>query len=241
MASHLAQYHADRQLSEARQFEAFNRLTAFVMHDLKNLIAQQSLMVENAARHKGNPAFFEDAMATIENSVARMSKLLQQLQTGDASSPARMISLKACVRDAMRKCTDREPQPVFVEPEGDIQAFIDGERLATVLAHLIRNAQDSTNAKGNVDIEIGRSGRFASISVTDDGCGMTEEFVRHRLFRPFDTTKGSQGMGVGAYQARAFVLAAGGMMDVESAPGAGTVIRIRLPAEAPTASLQSVD
>jgi putative PEP-CTERM system histidine kinase len=241
VASHLAQYHADRQLSEARQFEAFNRLTAFVMHDLKNLIAQQSLMVENAARHKGNPAFFEDAMATIENSVARMNKLLQQLQTGDATSPARMISLKACVREAMRKCMDRVPQPIFNEPESDIQAFVDGEKLASVLAHLIRNAQDATDAKGHVSVEIGRSGRYASISVTDDGCGMTEEFVRHRLFRPFDTTKGSQGMGVGAYQARAFVIAAGGMMEVESEPGAGTSIRVRLPAEAPATSRQSVD
>jgi signal transduction histidine kinase len=162
-----------------------------------------------------------------------MSKLLQQLQTGDATSPARIISLKSCVREAMRKCMDRVPQPVFDEPEVDIQAFVDGERLASVLAHLIRNAQDATDAKGSVDIEIGRAGRYASISVTDDGSGMTEEFVRHRLFRPFDTTKGSQGMGVGAYQARAFVIAAGGVMDVESEPGVGTTIRLRLPAEGP--------
>jgi putative PEP-CTERM system histidine kinase len=241
VAAHLAQYHADRQLSESRQFEAFNRLTAFIMHDLKNLIAQQSLMVENAARHKNNPAFFEDAMATIENSVARMSKLLQQLQTGDSSGPARMVNLKSCVRDAIRKCPGREPQPVFNEPEVEMQAFVDGERLATVLAHLIRNAQDATGAKGHVDIEISRSGTFACISVTDDGCGMAEEFVRHRLFRPFDTTKGSQGMGVGAYQARAFAMSSGGMMDVESELGAGTTMRIRLPAEAPAASRPTVD
>jgi len=241
VAAHLAQYHADRQLSEARQFEAFNRLTAFVMHDLKNLIAQQSLMVENAARHKNNPAFFEDAMATIENSVARMNKLLQQLQTGDASGPARMCALNSCVRDAMRKCSGREPSPVFNEPEEEIEAYVDGERLTTVVAHLIRNAQDAAGVKGNVDIEIGRSGAYATISVIDDGCGMTDEFVRHRLFRPFDTTKGSQGMGVGAYQARAFVIASGGMMDVESQPGAGTTMRIRLPIEVPASARQLVD
>ncbi len=85
VAAHLAQYEADQRLAEAKQFEAFNRLTAFLMHDLKNLIAQQSLVVKNAARHKGNPAFFEDTIATIDNSVARMSKLLQQLQSGEAS------------------------------------------------------------------------------------------------------------------------------------------------------------
>ena len=88
VAAHLAQYEADQRLAEAKQFEAFNRLTAFVMHDLKNLIAQQSLIVQNAARHKGNPAFFEDAIATIDNSVARMSKLLQQLQSGETADAA---------------------------------------------------------------------------------------------------------------------------------------------------------
>jgi putative PEP-CTERM system histidine kinase len=233
VAAHLAQYHADRQLSEARQFEAFNRLTAFVMHDLKNLIAQQSLMVKNAAKHKGNPEFFEDAMATIDNSVARMNKLLAQLQTGDASGPARLVNLKTCVRDAVQKCAGREPVPTVTVPEGDAQAWIDGEHLTTVLAHLLRNAQDAVEKSGNVSIAVSAEGDTSCVAVTDDGCGMEEEFVRHRLFRPFDTTKGSQGMGVGAYQARAFILASGGLMHVESEPGVGTTMRIQLPAHEP--------
>jgi putative PEP-CTERM system histidine kinase len=243
VAAHLAQYHADRQLSEARQFEAFNRLTAFVMHDLKNLIAQQSLMVKNAARHKGNPEFFEDAMATIDNSVARMNKLLQQLQTGDEAGPARMVNVGSCVRDAIRKCEGREPLPQFSESNGEVKAYVDGDRLTTILAHLIRNAQDATSgmgkdnvlAKGKVTIDIAQDGGSALISVADNGCGMEEVFVRHRLFRPFDTTKGSQGMGVGAYQARAFIIASGGLMHVESEPGSGTTIRIQLPATEPDA------
>jgi putative PEP-CTERM system histidine kinase len=233
VAAHLAQYHADRQLSEARQFEAFNRLTAFVMHDLKNLIAQQSLMVKNAARHKDNPAFFEDAMATIENSVARMNKLLQQLQAGDSSGPARLVKLNACVRDAVRKCEGREPVPVLSEADADVAAFVDGDRLTTILAHLIRNAQDATAGKGAVSIQIGSAESKVFLTVQDDGCGMEDEFVRHRLFRPFDTTKGSQGMGVGAYQAREFIVASGGLMQVESQPGVGTTIKIQLPASGP--------
>jgi putative PEP-CTERM system histidine kinase len=233
VAAHLAQYHADRQLSEARQFEAFNRLTAFVMHDLKNLIAQQSLMVQNAARHKDNPAFFEDAMATIENSVARMNKLLQQLQAGDASGPARLVKLNACVRDAVRKCEGREPVPVFNGADADVSAFVDGDRLTTILAHLIRNAQDATAGKGAVAIQMGSTESKVFVTVQDDGCGMEDEFVRHRLFRPFDTTKGSQGMGVGAYQAREFIVASGGLMQVESQPGVGTTIKIQLPASGP--------
>jgi putative PEP-CTERM system histidine kinase len=233
VAAHLAQYHADRQLSEARQFEAFNRLTAFVMHDLKNLIAQQSLMVKNAAKHKGNPAFFEDAMATIENSVARMNKLLQQLQTGDASGPARLVSLHSCVREALKKCAGRLPEPQLSESSEATQVFADGEHLTNVLAHLVRNAQDAVSGDGGVRVKTGLAGTKATITIADDGCGMEEEFIRHRLFRPFDTTKGSKGMGVGAYQARAFILASGGTMNVDSEPGVGTTITIQLPSHAP--------
>jgi putative PEP-CTERM system histidine kinase len=229
VAAHLAQYHADRQLAESRQFEAFNRLTAFVMHDLKNLIAQQSLMVKNAAKHKGNPEFFEDSMATIENSVARMNKLLQQLQTGDASGPRRVVSMATCVREALRKCAGRVPEPVFSDPPVDIEVNIDAERLTSILAHLIRNAQDACDASGEVRIELGMEDNNACLGIHDNGCGMEDEFVRNRLFRPFDTTKGSQGMGIGAYQARSFIVATGGQMQVQSAPGEGTLVSIRLP------------
>jgi len=69
----------------------------------------------------------------------------------------------------------------------------------------------------------------ALIEVVDDGAGMEPDFVRERLFRPFDTTKGSKGMGIGAYQARTFVVEAGGSLRVESEPGKGTRFAIRLP------------
>jgi len=229
VAAHLAQDHADRQLAESRQFEAFNRLTAFVMHDLKNLIAQQSLMVKNAARHKGNPEFFEDSMATIENSVARMNKLLQQLQTGDASGPRRPASLAGCVRDAIKKCVGRRPEPEFVEPESGPEVNIDAEHMASILAHLIRNAQDACEADGRVELELTTIDAVAQLRIRDNGCGMKDEFIRERLFQPFDTTKGSQGMGIGAYQARSFIMASGGRMQVASAVGKGTDILIQLP------------
>ena len=230
VAAHLAQYDADRQLAEAKQFEAFNRLTAFVMHDLKNLIAQQSLMVKNAARHKNNPAFVDDAMATIENSVVRMNKLLQQLQHGDTAGPSRTVNLARCIEDAQRKCAGREPVPAFEEPEAPVEAHIDAERLTSVLAHLIRNAQEATPNDAAVTLSLLRDGDKACILIEDEGSGMDEAFIRNRLFRPFDTTKGSQGMGIGAYQARSFVLSAGGVMTVESQPGDGTRVRIELPA-----------
>lgn len=233
VAAFLAQYEADQKLAEGRQFEAFNRLTAFVMHDLKNLIAQQSLMVQNAAKHKGNPAFFEDAMATIDNSVARMNKLLQQLQSGETAGPRQRVRVAAAVADAVERCRSREPVPELADESDDLHVWIDRERLTAVLAHLIRNAQEATERDGHVKVRVALADGGVVIEVVDNGCGMEPEFVRERLFRPFDTTKGSKGMGIGAYQARTFVVEAGGSLRVESEPGQGTRVAIRLPVHDP--------
>ena len=229
VAAYLAQYLADQQLSEAKQFEAFNRLTAFVMHDLKNLIAQQSLMVRNATKHKGNPAFFEDAMATIDNSVGRMNKLLAQLQSGKADRPRRSVKVADIVRDAVDRCSDRSPLPGFKDKDSSVEIRVDQEGLASVLAHMIRNAQEATPDEGHVTILVDTVAAQAQIVIEDNGSGMDAAFIRDRLFRPFDSTKGSQGMGIGAYQARSFVLAAGGSFEVDSEQGAGTRITIRIP------------
>jgi putative PEP-CTERM system histidine kinase len=229
VAAHLAQYESDQQLAEAKQFEAFNRLTAFVMHDLKNLIAQQSLVVRNAARHKSNPAFFEDAIATIDNSVARMSKLLQQLQSGEASGRKSRVNLLSALQEAVERCRGRIPEPVLAQAVEDLHANLEKERFAMVAAHLVRNAQEASETDGRVEIGVRREQGFAVITIEDNGCGMDPEFVRTRLFQPFDTTKGSKGMGIGAYQARSFVVEAGGTLDVWSEPGRGTRITIRLP------------
>jgi len=228
VAAYLAQYLADQQLSESKQFEAFNRLTAFVMHDLKNLIAQQSLMVRNAAKHKGNPAFFEDAMATIDNSVGRMNKLLAQLQSGQADRPRRSAKALDIVREAVNRCEVRKPVPELSDSDCSAEVHIDKEGLTSVLAHMIRNAQEAST-DGAVRINLDTQAGQVRIVIEDEGCGMEPEFIRERLFRPFDSTKGSQGMGIGAYQARSFVLAAGGSFDVESEINKGTRITIRLP------------
>jgi len=229
VAAYLAQYLADQALSESKQFEAFNRLTAFVMHDLKNLIAQQSLMVRNAAKHKGNPEFFEDAMATIDNSVGRMNKLLAQLQAGKEERPRRSVKVIDVAKDAVERCKGRSPEPVLEGRGNTSEILVDQEALASVLAHVIRNAQEATPDDGYVKIRIEAVAGQAQIVIEDNGAGMDAEFIRDRLFKPFDSTKGSQGMGIGAYQARSFVLTAGGGFEVESEAGVGTRITIRLP------------
>ncbi|MDJ0927058.1 MAG: PEP-CTERM system histidine kinase PrsK [Gammaproteobacteria bacterium] len=232
VAAYLAQYQADQQLAEAQQFEAFNRLTAFVMHDLKNLIAQQSLVVKNATRHKDNPAFFEDAIATIENSVARMNRLLKQLQSGEGTGANQRVSLSNALQEAIERVEGRSPVPRFDSIDGDRAiALLDRERFIAVVAHLLHNAQDATPAEGDITVSLVTNGQEATIAIRDSGSGMEPEFVRSRLFRPFDSTKGSQGMGIGAYQARTFAVAAGGRLDVRSEPGRGSIFTINLPIE----------
>jgi signal transduction histidine kinase len=110
-----------------------------------------------------------------------------------------------------------------------LHAQIDRDRFAMVAAHLIRNAQEATGAEGKVEVRARREGPHAVITIEDDGCGMDPEFVRTRLFKPFDSTKGSKGMGIGAYQAREYVRSVGGWLEVETRPGQGTTLRIILP------------
>ncbi|MBT8137544.1 MAG: PEP-CTERM system histidine kinase PrsK [Gammaproteobacteria bacterium] len=229
VAGYLALDRAAGMLAEARQFEAFNRFTAFIMHDLKNLIAQQSLVVKNAARHKHNPEFIEDAISTVDNSVRRMSRLLEQLRQGGAVDLSRRIAIADLCAEVAEQCSARQPQ-VNVEviaPGLQVRASRDG--LATVLGHVVRNAQDAAGAHGNVSIRVAQKGQQAVVDVVDDGTGMDEQFVRERLFRPFESTKGSKGMGIGAYQAREFVRAAGGDIAVDSTPGQGTVFTLMIP------------
>ena len=113
VATHVAEFRAQRLLAESSQFEAFNRLVSFIMHDLKNLIAQQSLVVKNAAKHKDNPEFVEDAIQTIDNSVNRMNNLLTQLRPEHQTHDQGPVRLNTLIPLALKKLPDREPKPVF--------------------------------------------------------------------------------------------------------------------------------
>ena len=229
IAVHLAQEKSDNSLAEARQFEAYNRLTAFLMHDLNNLIAQQSLIVKNAEKHKRNPDFVDDAMQTIANSVERMNRVMDQLKRGDADRLAKPTELKFIVSTAVDRCADQEPVPTL--DHNGIAAIldVDAEQFTMVLTHLIKNAQDATPASGTVSVRTQQADGGVTVRISDTGSGMTPEFVRDRLFRPFDSTKGSQGMGIGAYQAREFARKMGGDLNIKSEVGKGTTVTMTLP------------
>lgn len=230
VATQLAQHAADRRLAESRQFEAYNRLTAFMMHDLKNSVAQLQLVVANAERHKRNPDFIDDAIGTIDNTVDRMTRLIEQLRHSAASAPNQTVRLDDLVRNTVDRCGLRPPVPSLLVDAAQIIVRADPQRLSAVIEHVIRNAQDAA-PQGTVSITLQTTVDAAILVVTDTGKGMEPEFVRERLFRPFDSTKGSKGMGIGAYQAREYVQMLGGHVEVQSSPGRGTRFSINLPLE----------
>lgn len=229
-ATHLAQLMTVQALIEAREFQAFNRLSAFVIHDLKNLIAQLSMLVANFPKFKHNAIFIEDAVSTVQNSVEKMNRLLAQLRKGnvisDATKPIDLTSLIKTVVDERRQFT---PKPFIEHLTDGIFVVADLDRITSVLEHLIQNAQDATHDAGKVTVRLAQDGHCAIIEIADTGCGMDANFIRDRLFRPFDTTKGQGGMGIGAYESREHVREMGGEILVTSEPGHGTTFRITLP------------
>ena len=229
VATLLAQQSADRRLAESRQFDAYNRFAAFVMHDLKNAVAQLQLLTRNAKRHRHNPEFIDDAFATIENTAGRITRLIGQLQARDARAGELAVDLESTVMEAIGRCAAQRPTP---EPRLDAKGArvrLDPERLVAILEHVLRNAQDAAGPGGKVWVSTSRAAGRIAVTIGDTGPGMDADFVRERLFRPFDSTKGGRGMGIGAYQVREYVLEAGGTVEVQSTPGSGTRFIIKLP------------
>ncbi len=229
-ASHLAQLEAARALADARQFETCNRLSTYVMHDLKNLVAQLSLVVTNAARHKHNPQFMEDAIRTVEHSVDKMNRLMAHLRSGGADN-RQVVAVDLCemLHDVARTMANGLPAPSVDYQAKGIAARANRDRFAAIVGHLVRNAQDATPDDGRIIMRLFKLEEWAVIEVQDNGSGMEADFIRERLFRPFETTKGKSGMGIGVYETREFVRALGGDVEVISRLGEGTTFRLRVP------------
>jgi len=203
-------------------------MSAFVVHDLKNLVAQLSLMLRNAERHSENPEFQRDMLTTVENVVERMNKLMLQLRTGATPvENARPVDLEAVVRRVCAAKATLDP-PIELELSTGVTAAGHEDRLEHVIGHLVQNAIDATSKGGSVTVKLHDDGAFALIDVKDTGTGMSSEFIRERLFRPFETTKPA-GMGIGVYESAQYVEGLGGRIQVDSEPGRGTCVRVLLP------------
>ena len=230
---------ASEELSTARQFEAFSRLSAFIIHDLKNLVAQVSLIVKNAEKHKHNPEFIDDAIDTLENVVQKMQKLVNQLRQRNVQDTPSNLDLLQVMQDVVKQQSPHRPMPQLETQLSDCQIAGEQEKISAVLSHLIQNAQDATDDNGSIILSLEKTEQNAIVKIIDTGIGMDKRFVAERLFKPFDTTKGNAGMGIGVYEAKSYILKHSGTISVQSKIGQGTTFTIQLPLK--LAGAQGID
>jgi putative PEP-CTERM system histidine kinase len=165
---------------------------------------------------------------TVANSIDRMRQLMLQLREGNTPiDPPRGVDLADMLRRIQRAKTGQQPVPELELVEGVI-AKAHQDRLERVIGHIVQNAIDATERTGRVWIKLERQGDQALVEVGDTGHGMSMEFVRDRLFKPFHSTK-QTGMGIGAYESQQYVQELGGRVLVESAVNVGTRFRLLLP------------
>jgi putative PEP-CTERM system histidine kinase len=231
--SYLTLMQTTRALMEANQFEAFNRLSAFVVHDLKNLIAQLELVVKNAEKHKHNPEFMDDAVNTIGNAVNKMGKLLAQLRSGRFErGESQTFYIEEAVAQAVNQLYHYNPKPKLNVKSNYLKIVADKDRFTAILIHLIKNSQEAAkDDEGRIDVEVESKGGEAVLTIEDNGIGMDEDFIRNKLFRPFETTKGNAGMGIGVYETREFIKSLKGKVSVKSRLNEGTTFTIKIPLE----------
>jgi putative PEP-CTERM system histidine kinase len=228
VASYLAEARGQEALSDAQRFDEFNRRFAFIMHDIKNLVSQLSLVTRNAERHADNPEFRADMIVTLKNSTARMNDLLARLSQHNKARPEepRAISLQP-ITDSIAKAK-RAAHPVIVGGTSGLILRADPARLEQALSHLVQNAIDASPSAEPVSINPRVAGDEIAIDVIDHGKGMSQAFIREQLFKPFTSTKDS-GFGIGAFEARSLIAAMGGRIEVASREGKGSRFTILLP------------
>lgn len=237
------------RMAEARQVESLQRLSSFVLHDMKNHVSSLAMVVDNARQHMNNPEFQRDAMEVVASSVRKLRELMTQV-SGVSATPAPQrahVALHDLVDDALQEsglALGGTPglEVEVVVPEG-AEGVLDRRQLGRVLVNLLVNAREAMSGPGRIGVRAiavaGAAGqREVVIEVSDTGRGMSEDFLRTKLFKPFSTTK-KGGLGVGLAQCRGIVEAHGGTIDARSRSGEGTVFTVRMPA-GPIASGEGV-
>ena len=231
-SSYLAQMIVSEALSEARQFTAFNQMSAFVVHDIKTLNSQLSLMVSNSARHKSNPAFIEDMIKTTEHAVNKMNILLQHFKSNSngESGGTQTVDFVQLVSSVLESKKHIKPAPQLkIENANEMYITGNPNELFSAIGHIVQNAQDATPDSGEILITLSSESNTGILKIFDNGVGMTQDFIKTKLFRPFESTKGLSGMGIGAYQCRETLRGMGGDLKVTSQPGVGTEFHLTLP------------
>lgn len=232
-ASYLAEQQAMNELSDARRLQDFNRRSAFIIHDIKNVVSQMSLMMQNAERFGDNPEFQKDMMATVSNSVARMKDLLERFKRAlveESEQASDLVPLPVVIRQVVANWR-KQKNDMVVELDNSISLPVHKEKLESILDHLLQNAIEAAGAEGSVTLRQRMLDGEVCIEVEDDGPGMDQAYVDAHLFRPLDSQKAT-GFGLGAYQIRQLVRELGGRLEVRTEVGLGTTMRVILPVEA---------
>ena len=228
LASYLAEQSGQAALSEASRFDEFNRRMAFVMHDIKNLSSQMSLLLRNAEKHADKPEFRKDMLVTLRNSAEKLNTMLARLGRYGAASAedAKPFDMTNHVRATVQRFA--ATSKVVLLRNEPIQVDGQAEAFEQALSHIIQNAVDAGGPESPVMLETFSDGLFGIVQVVDSGHGMSPTFLRTGLFKPFVSSK-EGGFGIGAYEAREMIRAMGGRLDVESREGLGTRFTICLP------------
>jgi putative PEP-CTERM system histidine kinase len=231
LSNYLSLNEANDRLAESKQFDAFNQMSAFLVHDLKNIQAQLALINSNAKRHKDNPDFIEDVFETVESATYRLDKVLMQLRNKKVAETSKHnVDVEKLIANVIKQRNIQSPK-VISNVDVEKLISINGETFSSVLNHLLQNSQEATLDDGWVKITAKLSNNTLYIDILDNGCGMSEAFITNRLFKPFDTTKGNAGMGIGVYEAKQFIEGLKGTLKVISEENQGSQFKIVIPCE----------
>jgi putative PEP-CTERM system histidine kinase len=217
-------------LRKAKEMEAFQTMSTFMAHDLKNLASSLSLTMQNMSVHLDNPDFRDDALKMMKQSVSKINSLCSHL-----SMLSQKIELKRVETDLNQLvnnslyCLNGSCNVSVIKDFGLLPKLaIDPEQIQKVLTNLILNANEAMGEGGEIQVSTSPRDGWAMVSVSDNGRGISKEFMERSLFRPFKTTK-KQGMGIGLFQSKMIVEAHQGRIEVESEEGRGSTFRVFLP------------
>ena len=218
------------RLRDLKQMEAFQSMSAFFIHDLKNLANKLSLTVQNLPHHFENPDFRKDAVQSISRGVEKIKAMSARLTSLSQKIELEMerVDLNAVVSKTVAELNGAVGGRIDQCFSPILQVNADPEHFGKVITNLLLNAHEASDSNARIEVGTGAADGWSFVSVRDHGCGMDLEFIEKSLFRPFQTTKKS-GMGIGLYHSKMIVEAHGGKIEVESAVGVGSTFRVLLP------------
>jgi putative PEP-CTERM system histidine kinase len=232
VAAGLLTIRLNENLLRAKELEAFQTMSTFFVHDLKNAVSGLNLMLRNLPVHFDDPEFRKDALRGIGNTASRIDKMIERLSA--LRNKVQLKPVESDLNQLVNETLESLQGLPGVELRKDLsplpKIFADPEHLKSVIMNLLLNARDAVQGDGKVRVETARRDASVVLSVADNGCGMTSTFLKNSLFRPFHTTKKS-GLGIGMFQSRLIVEAHNGGIQVESEPGSGTTFRVSLPVQ----------